>query len=168
VYLSITIFFQKSNRIPIDINTDIKKGKFMTAAESIFEPTTSEFQIEGMTEPIILRYFQTLNAGDFEATVRLFAENGIMHPPFESGIIGHDAILGYLNQEAQGIKVYPRQGIIEATENGQFQGQVSGKAETSWCGVNVTWLFILNEQKEILFTKIKLLASPQELLNLRR
>ncbi|NJR14336.1 MAG: nuclear transport factor 2 family protein [Calothrix sp. CSU_2_0] len=130
--------------------------------------TTSEYQIEGITEPIILLYFKTLNAGDFAATVELFAEDGIMHPPFESDITGHNAILNYLNQEAQGIKAYPRQGIIEALENRQSQVQVSGKAETSWCGVNVTWLFILNEQKEILYTKIKLLASPQELLNLRK
>jgi Nuclear transport factor 2 (NTF2) domain len=144
----------------------------MTAAEPISisttSSTTSENEIEGITEPIISLYFQTLNAGDFEATVQLFAENGIMHPPFESDITGRNAILEYLNQEAQGIKAYPRQGIIEAIENGQFQVQVSGKAETSWCGVNITWLFILNEQKEIIDTKIKLLASPQELLKLRK
>lgn len=127
-----------------------------------------ETVIEGITEPTILDYFQTLNAGDFQATAQLFAVDGVMHPPFESGIAGRDGILNYLNQEAINIKAYPRQGIIEAIEAGKSQIQVSGKAETAWCGVNVTWLFILNEQKQITYTKIKLLASPQELLNLRR
>ena len=35
-------------------------------------------------------------------------------------------------------------------------------------GVNVSWLFILNSQQQIVSTTVKLLASPQELLNLRR
>lgn len=34
--------------------------------------------------------------------------------------------------------------------------------------VNVAWLFILNpQQKKIMAVTVKLLASPQELLNLR-
>jgi hypothetical protein len=94
-----------------------------------------------------------------------------MHPPFESGLVGPEAIAHYLKAEAKGLKALPSQGIIEpgeCEEQGQSKIQVSGKAQTSWCGVNVSWQFILNENKEILFTKIKLLASPQELLNLRR
>ncbi|BAZ38624.1 hypothetical protein NIES4101_45640 [Calothrix sp. NIES-4101] len=137
---------------------------FSTSINSIL----SEDKIEGIQEPNILHYFQTLNAGNFQETVNLFAEDGVMHPPLESRIVGRTAILRYLHQEAQGIKTYPRQGIIEATENGCLQIIISGKAETSWCGVNVKWLFILNEQKEILSSQIKLLASPQELLHLRR
>ena len=147
----------------------------MTAAEftSVANSTkntsvTSEFKIEGLNEPTILSYFETLNAGDFEATADLFAPSGVMRPPFESDISGHDAILNYLTQEALGIKVYPNQGIIEEDEDGQRVVKVSGKAETSWCGVNVSWTFIINEHKQILYTRVKLLASPQELLNLRR
>ncbi|MBF2065615.1 MAG: nuclear transport factor 2 family protein [Calothrix sp. C42_A2020_038] len=128
----------------------------------------TRLQIEGLNEPIVINYFKTLNAGDFEATVELFAEDGVMHPPFESDISGRDAIVNYLHQEAKGIKIYPHQGIIDILENGQSQVQVSGKAETSWCGVNVSWIFILNENKQIAYTRVKLLASPQELLNLRR
>ncbi len=66
------------------------------------------------------------------------------------------------------IKVYPREGISETLEEGVIQFQVTGKAQTSWCGVNVLWQFVLNQQGEILYTKIKLLASPQELLKMRR
>lgn len=137
-------------------------GNFMKATESL-----NKIEIAGITEPCILNYFTTLNAGEFLATAALFAEDGIMHPPFESDIVGSDAIAAYLQQEAQGVKADPHQGIIENLENNQIQVQVTGKAQTSWCGVNVMWLFILNEQRQIAYTRVKLLASPQELLALR-
>lgn len=147
----------------------------MTSAEfeavvepSMAETVTEKLSIEGITEPTILRYFETLNAQDFQVTAALFAEDGVMHPPFESGIVGLDAIAAYLQQEAQGIKAYPHQGITENSESGEIQIQVAGKAQTSWCGVNVLWLFILNQRQQIIDARIKLLASPQELLALRR
>ncbi|OKH16553.1 nuclear transport factor 2 [Fischerella major NIES-592] len=130
--------------------------------------TTQELTIEGITEPTILCYFQSLNAGEFDATANLFANDGVMHPPFESGIVGPEAIASYLKKEAVDIKVYPREGISETLEEGVIQFQVTGKVQTSWCGVNVLWQFVLNQQGEILYTKIKLLASPQELLKMRR
>ena len=136
----------------------------MTSAEQLKQ----EFQIEGITETSVLRYFETLNAGEFEATAALFAIDGVMHPPFESDIVGTHAIAAYLKQEGQNIKAYPNTGIAEALENATIQVQVTGKAQTSWCSVNVLWLFILNQQRQISYTKIKLLASPQELLSLRR
>lgn len=147
----------------------------MKAAESM-PPTqppvdataTVRLTIEGVTEPTVLRYFENLNAGDFEATSDLFAVDGAMHPPFESAIVGPDAIAAYLQQEAQGMKLEPRQGIAQTLDNEQIQVQVSGKVQTSWCGVNVSWLFVLNQKHEILSATVKLLASPQELLNLRR
>ncbi|MBW4635904.1 MAG: nuclear transport factor 2 family protein [Iphinoe sp. HA4291-MV1] len=140
----------------------------MTATESKLTMVGETFQIKGITEPTLLRYFKTLNAGEFEETATLFAEDGVMHPPFEAAIAGRDAITRYLQQEAQNVKVYPCEGIAETLKGEQIQLQVTGKAQTSWCGVNVLWTFILNQQKEILYTRIKLLASPQELLNLRR
>ena len=124
--------------------------------------------IEGITEPTVLRYFETLNAGDFENTAALFAADGAIHPPFESGIVGPEAIAAYLQQEAQGMKLEPRQGIVQTLDNEQTQVEVAGKVQTSWCGVNVSWLFILNQNNEIFFAKVKLLASPQELLDMRR
>jgi hypothetical protein len=138
----------------------------MKAAESLTNIQTEA--ITGITETAILQYFATLNAGEFAATAALFADNGVMYPPFESAMVGPDAIATYLQQEAQGIKADPREGLEEVLEDGQVQIQVSGKAQTSWCGVNVLWQFILNQQKQITYTKIKLLASPQELMALRR
>ncbi|MFN5970378.1 MAG: hypothetical protein ACK47N_12465 [Microcystis sp.] len=37
-----------------------------------------EISIAGITEPIIYRYFQRLNAGEFAKTAGLFAEDGIL------------------------------------------------------------------------------------------
>lgn len=138
----------------------------MTLAENL--PSTPDLTIEGLAEPVLSRYFKTLNAGKFQETASLFAETGVMHPPFEEPITGLDAIATYLEAEAKGLKAFPRQGVAESLEEGQTQVQVSGKVETRWFGVNVSWLFILSPEKKILLAKIKLLASPQELLNLRR
>ncbi len=143
----------------------------MNAAESTppTQPSASEqLTIEGITQPTIVSYFETLNAGDFEATSALFAADGAMHPPFESAIVGPAAIAAFLQQEAQGMKLEPREGIAQTLENEQTQVQVAGKVQTPLFGVNVSWLFILNQQREITTAKIKLLASPQELLNIRR
>ncbi|MBE9000798.1 nuclear transport factor 2 family protein [Nostoc sp. LEGE 12447] len=141
----------------------------MTSAEFISPAQLKEeFQIEGITETSVLRYFETLNTGEFEATAALFAVNGVMRPPFESDIVGTDAIAAYLKQEGQNVKAYPNTAIAETLETGEIQIQVAGKAQTSWCSVNVLWLFILNQQRQIFYTRIKLLASPQELLSLRR
>jgi hypothetical protein len=127
-----------------------------------------QLSIEGISEPTLIRYFETLNAEEFEATAALFAPEGVMYPPFESGIVGSEAIATYLQKEAKGMRLEPRQGVTQSLEDDCFEVQVTGNVQTSWCGVNVSWFFILNQQREIVATKIKLLASPQELINLRR
>ncbi|GAC1478132.1 MAG: hypothetical protein NVS2B14_19420 [Chamaesiphon sp.] len=83
-------------------------------------------------------------------------------------MVGSEAIATYLQAEAQGITLFPRQGVAEILEDGQTQVQVSGKVQTRWFGVNVSWLFVLSQEKELLSATIKLLASPQELLSLQR
>lgn len=123
--------------------------------------------IEGITEPTILRYFETLNAGNFEATAALFAVDGTLKAPFESPIVGQQAIAAYLHQEAQEMVLAPTQGIIEQQDN-TLKVQVAGKVQTSWCGVNVAWTFLLNQQREIVAATVKLLASAQELLSIQR
>jgi len=129
--------------------------------------TAANLTIEGITEPNVLRYFQTLNNGDFAATAALFAADGAMHPPFESALVGADSITNYLQNEAQGIKLEPRQGVVQPLADAKTAVQVTGKAQTAWCGVNVSWLFVLDHEANILSATVKLLASPQELLNLR-
>jgi hypothetical protein len=130
--------------------------------------STTDLTIEGITEAKVLRYFETMNAGDYEATAGLFAEAGVMHPPFEEPIEGKDAIATYLEAEAKGMQLFPRQGIAETLLNDQTQIQVTGKVQTPWFSVNVSWIFVLSSEREIMSARIKLLASPQELLSLRR
>ncbi|HEY9614013.1 nuclear transport factor 2 family protein [Allocoleopsis sp.] len=133
------------------------------------QPATAvDLTIEGIEEPVVERYFQTMNAGEYEGTAALFAPTGVMHPPFEEPIEGPEAIAIYLKAEAKGMQLFPREGITETLEENQIQIQVRGKVQTPLFGVNVAWIFILNLEREIVYAKIKLLASPQELLNLRR
>jgi Nuclear transport factor 2 (NTF2) domain len=130
------------------------------------EPTA--IVIDGISEPTIIQYFDTLNQGDFAATSRLFTPSGIMQPPFDSPLIGQTAIVQYLQAEAADIKLLPCKGFTQNLENGDTEIQVSGKVQTSLFSVNVSWLFILTPSHELSLAKIKLIASPQELLHLRR
>jgi hypothetical protein len=130
--------------------------------------SASELIIEGIREPVVLRYFETMNAGDYDATAALFADTGAMHPPFEQPIEGPEAIATYLKTEAKGMQLFPREGLAEPLDENQTQIQVSGKVQTPLFGVNVSWIFVLTPEKEIVYARIKLLASPQELLKLRR
>ena len=128
---------------------------------------SSSIKIAGITKPTVLRYFETLNAGDFEATANLFAEDGVLHAPFEEPIIGSSSIATYLKTEARGMQLEPQQGVSQILEDGNVEVQVSGRVQTSAFGINVAWLFLLNSDQKILSVTVKLLASPQELLNLR-
>lgn len=123
--------------------------------------------IVGVDEPTILRYFETLNAGEFQATGQLFAVAGVMHPPFEQAIVGADAIAAYLQMEARGFTLQPQEGIVRSLDDGCKEVQVAGIVQTPLFAVNVSWRFILNDEDKLLLAKIKLLASPQELLKLR-
>ena len=128
---------------------------------------TSSIKIAGITKPTVLRYFETLNAGDFEVTANLFAEDGALHAPFEEPIIGRISIATYLKTEARGMQLEPQQGVSQILEDGNVEVQVSGRVQTSAFGINVAWLFLLNSDQKLLSVTVKLLASPQELLNLR-
>lgn len=129
---------------------------------------TTDLVIEGITESVVLRYFETMNAGDYEATAALFADTGAMHPPFEKPIEGRLAIASYLKAEAKGMQLFPRQGIAQTPLNEPTQIQVTGKVQTPVFGVNVSWAFVLSPNKDFFSARINLLASPQELLRLRR
>jgi hypothetical protein len=118
-------------------------------------------------EPTILRYFETINEGAFAVTGQLFATDGELQPPFEQAVIGADAIAAYLQAEAKGFNLLPRQGVTKLLDSGCTEAQVVGTVQTPLFSVNVSWLFVLNADKKLLLVKVKLLASPQELLSLR-
>ena len=98
---------------------------------------TRSIKIAGITKPAVLRYFETLNAGDFEATASLFAEDGVLHAPFEEPIIGKSSIRTYLKTEARGMQLEPKQGISQSLEDGKVEVHVSGRVQTSAFGINV-------------------------------
>ena len=123
--------------------------------------------IEGIEEPTIVDYFATINQEKFEQTAGLFAQDGELHAPFEKPIIGSNAIASYLAKEATGMKLLPVTGIYDF-EPDFTQIKVIGKVKTPLFSVNVAWYFRLNSQEKIAIAKIKLLASPQELLGLRK
>ena len=49
---------------------------------------------------VIRRYFALFNLGEFQQVAQLFAEDGHLYPPFESPVVGREAIATYLYTEA--------------------------------------------------------------------
>ena len=127
-------------------------------------------EIEGMTDRTVLDYFNNMNANDFEAAVDLFTTDGALQPPFHKPIGGYEAILAYMREECQGLKMMPEQGAVEPLEEGHTPIKVTGKVQTPWfgnsVGMNIAWRFLLDPEGKIFFVSIDLLASPKELLNL--
>ena len=128
--------------------------------------STESISIKGISDITIVNYFLTINREEFTETASLFAEDGEMLAPFEKPIVGREKITSYLEKEATGMKLLPIQGICE-TEDEVEQFKVLGKVRTSMFSVNVAWYFTLNSEGQLTTARIKLLASPQELLNLQ-
>ena len=119
-------------------------------------------------EQTLSRYFATLNAEDFQKTAELFAKDGALNPPFESPIVGQEAIVAYLNKEAKGLQLFPLRKAVELLELGEICYRVIGKVQTALFTVNVEWIFTLTESAEICSVEVKLLAAMKELLKLKR
>lgn len=132
----------------------------------------SRAAIEGVDNYTVLSYIDNMNAFDFTSAVNLFAEEGALQPPFQAPVVGKAAILTYMREECAGLKMLPERGVVEPIEDGYTQIKVTGKVQTPWfgasVGMNIAWRFLLDAQGKIFFVAIDLLASPQELLNLRR
>ena len=124
--------------------------------------------IAEIEELSIIDYFETINKEAFEQTAALFAEDGQLLAPFEKPLVGRDAIASYLAKEATGMKLLPQRGEIAISEDNTQQVDITGKVKTSLFAVNVGWYFNLNEEGKINRVRVKLLASPQELLNLQK
>ncbi|BAC87991.1 orange carotenoid protein N-terminal domain-containing protein [Gloeobacter violaceus] len=136
------------------------------------EPVSTErIDVKGVDDPTPLRYFEAMNSDNFEAAVALFEPEGALQPPFQKPIVGREAIAAYMREEAQGLTMKPIEGITEVLPDGSKKLKVTGKVQTPWFGVNVAmniaWRFALNPKGEIFFVAIDMLASPEELVNLR-
>ncbi|MCM1984336.1 ketosteroid isomerase family protein [Lyngbya confervoides] len=112
------------------------------------------------------QYFSTLNQGAFAQTAALFAQDGVLYPPFEEGVQGPEAIAAYLSQEAQGIQIEPLE--IDPIPDCPYAFQVKGRVKLSWCQVKAAWKFVLSPDSAIASVQIKLLASLQDLLQFRQ
>jgi hypothetical protein len=151
-------------------------GSYKKVENPVIVPTDmasrSQVKIEGIENPTIFDYINNMNANDFEAAVELFASEGALQPPFQKPIVGRQAILAYMREECQGLKMMPEQGVAEAPDQGYTPVKVTGKVQTPWfgasVGMNIAWRFLLDPQGKIFFVAVDLLASPKELINLVR
>lgn len=130
-----------------------------------------KIRIEGIQDRTVLDYMENMNAFDFEGAVALFTEDGALQPPFEKPIVGQKNILAYMRDECYGLKLMPEQGVSKRVEEGFTQIKVTGKVKTPWFGdkvaIDLAWRFLLNPAGQIFFVAIDVLASPEELLNLK-
>ncbi len=117
-------------------------------------------------ELAIQSYFSTLNQGQFELTAALFSNQGQLVPPFDSPVIGPQAIADYLKQEAVDMRFQPRSATSQVLPNGKTDVEVRGQVSTSLFKVNVVWNFWLSDQGKIALVKVNLIASMQELLRI--
>ena len=146
-----------------------------TAKEPDFQRTTpviSSVKIDGIVEPAVLGYIEAMNADKFEDAIALFTPDGALQPPFQKPIVGREAIAKYMREEAQGLNMMPQQGICQVQPDGSKQLKITGVVQTPWFGVtvgmNISWRFLINPEGKIFFVAIDMLASPEELMNLRR
>jgi hypothetical protein len=130
-------------------------------------PLTLETLPSPQQEATVDRYFQTFNEGNFDATASLFAVDGKLQPPFEEPIVGIEAIRAYLKQEAAGMRAFPHEHEAAMVGDDRSQIVVRGQVSAIVFKVNCAWMFDLNAAGEIEYVRVKLLASMQELFNLR-
>jgi len=133
-----------------------------------FTDVRPSITIQGIQESAIVNYFATINQEQFTQTAALFTDDGEVLAPFTKPIVGQDAIAAYLAQEAKGMKLLPTKGTVESVENDLQLFKIIGKVKTPLFSVNVGWYFSLNKNRKITTARIKLLASPQELLKLKK
>lgn len=139
---------------------------------------------------LVEQYFDYFNEQAFEQAAALFGQVGRLRPPFDPVLVGSEAIATYLSTKAQNMKAFPNQwqilspservsertfervseGASEAEEffdpTKSWQVEVKGQVQAAF-RVNIVWQFIVNAKGDIDYARIKLLASPNELLNLR-
>lgn len=137
-------------------------------SSSLSPDNTIDLDIAGIQEPVVYSYFNRLNSSNFQGVSELFAPDGCLYAPFESGICGREAIEQYLEAEAQGMTALPRSGILETSPNSNPRYTLMGVVKTSFFTVNVGWTIELNSEKQIASVTVKLLAELQELLGLQR
>lgn len=141
--------------------------QLLPSVQTIF----AQEQIEGIDQPVIGAYFDALNSENYDQLVKLFAETGVLQPPFDDALIGRPAIASYLKTEAVGMRAHPVKGTLLETDHSQGGDrtyQIRGRVQLPLFSVNVAWQFQVNPEDQILGVKVDLLATLEELIQYRR
>ncbi|MEM6714086.1 MAG: hypothetical protein AAF827_02275 [Cyanobacteria bacterium P01_D01_bin.6] len=89
-----------------------------------------------------------------------------MLPPFESAVMGNEAIAQCLKAEAAGMLACPQALTVEPNTELTRRVVVKGHVKAIVFQVNTAWIFDLSDSGEIQSVRVKLLASMQQLLGL--
>ena len=120
-------------------------------------------------EAVVDQYFEGFNQENYAAVATLFADDGVLLPPFETEIFGPPAIATYLAKEAAGMTAIPVERQGQGLDDNESQLiTVKGRVKTPLFTVSVQWLFQINADHQIQRVELKLLASLQELLQFNR
>lgn len=138
----------------------------MTLAQSADRQSLESIDSVTM-EAIVRQYFALFNRGEFLEVANLFATDGSLYPPFESPVVGREAIAAYLHKEADGMKAEPLTVEVRPMEDGTWQVDAMGKVTALVFNVNVVWNFVLTAQRELTSVRVDLKASWEELLKIR-
>ncbi|MGF1460917.1 MAG: ketosteroid isomerase family protein [Leptolyngbyaceae cyanobacterium] len=119
-------------------------------------------------ESVVTSYFEHFNAGEFEQAAHLFTPEGMLQPPFEEPVVSPTAIAQYLKSQAKGMQAFPKEVELDDASAPQLcQVVVRGQVTAVVFKVNAAWIFELSPTGQIQHLRVKLLATMQELLNLR-
>ncbi|NJL84423.1 MAG: nuclear transport factor 2 family protein [Chloroflexaceae bacterium] len=118
---------------------------------------------------ILLRiesYFEAFNRGDFASVAGLFAATGCLQPPFEPPV-ERDRLASFLQEQGLEMILEPTEALLTEASEHPGEVMVTGSVRTPWFRVNAAWYFRLNGEAEIDYLRVKLLAAPADLLQLR-
>ena len=99
---------------------------------------------------VIGQYFALFNLGKFQQISRLFAEDGALYPPFESPVVGREAIATYLIKEADGMQAEPLGAEPKPSDNECVNIMVWGKVTALVFHVKVAWDFTASSKPNLL------------------
>jgi hypothetical protein len=103
--------------------------------------------IKNLDNFTVLRVFELINGGRFQAILRLFERSGVLKPPFDNPILDRSSILHYLQEEYRGVKFIADKYRSDSDLDHFLQITVLGKMRIPWFGstadIPQIWRFFL-------------------------
>lgn len=137
-------------------------------SNSIDSPPTSNSHQCPTIPPLLQRYFDALNAHNFQQAANMYATDGQLVPPFEEPITGRSAIEAHLTDEASDMTFILESCDSISADDDTSVFLVKGKVSTPLLKVGVAWTIGIDKTNQIASVEIKLLATLRELLRLRQ